>query len=73
VEQNARAALSIARNGYIMENGRIVLSDSASSLRDNADVKESYLGLGKAGVDKNYRHQKHYRRTKAWLHQPAKS
>lgn len=73
VEQNARAALSIARNGYIMENGRIVLSDSASSLRDNADVKESYLGLGKAGVDKSYRHQKHYRRTKAWLHQPAKS
>ena len=73
VEQNARAALSIARNGYIMDNGRIVLSDSANSLRDNADVKESYLGLGKAGVDKSYRHQKHYRRTKAWLHQPAKS
>ena len=73
VEQNARAALSIARYGYIMDNGRIVLSDSANSLRDNADVKESYLGLGKAGVDKSYRHQKHYRRTKAWLHQPAKS
>ena len=73
VEQNARAALSVAQYGYVIENGRIVLSDSASRLRDNADVKQSYLGLGKTGESKNYRYQKSYRRTKAWLHQPAKS
>jgi branched-chain amino acid transport system ATP-binding protein len=59
VEQNARAALSVADYGYVMENGRIVLSDTADRLRENADVKESYLGLGKAGQAKNYRDPKH--------------
>jgi branched-chain amino acid transport system ATP-binding protein len=35
VEQNARAALGIADYGYVMENGRVVLSGSAETLRDN--------------------------------------
>jgi len=73
VEQNARSALSVANYGYVLENGRIVLSDTADRLRENADVKESYLGLGIAGQAKSYRDQKHYRRTKAWLHEPDKS
>jgi branched-chain amino acid transport system ATP-binding protein len=73
VEQNARSALSVAKYGYVLENGRIVLSDTADRLRENADVKESYLGLGKAGQAKSYRDQKHYRRTRAWLHEPDKS
>ena len=49
VEQNARAALSIARYGYIMENGRIAQSGSVEKLRDNPDVKRLYLGLGETG------------------------
>jgi branched-chain amino acid transport system ATP-binding protein len=73
VEQNARAALSAAQYGYVIENGRIVVEGSAASLRDNSEVKESYLGLGKTGQAKSYRDQKHYRRTKAWLHEPDKS
>ena len=73
VEQNARSALSVAKYGYVLENGRIVLSDTADRLRENADVKESYLGLGIAGQAKSYRDQKHYRRTKAWLHEPDRS
>jgi branched-chain amino acid transport system ATP-binding protein len=54
VEQNARAALSIARYGYIMENGRIAQSGSVEKLRDNPDVKRLYLGLGEAGEAKGY-------------------
>jgi branched-chain amino acid transport system ATP-binding protein len=67
VEQNARMALSIADHGYIMENGRIVLDDTAEKLRDNEDVKEFYLGLTEVGGRKNYRDVKHYRRRKRWL------
>lgn len=44
VEQNARAALAIAHRGYVMETGRIALTDSASALLSNPDVKKAYLG-----------------------------
>jgi branched-chain amino acid transport system ATP-binding protein len=67
VEQNARAALGIADHGYVMENGRIVLSGAAASLRDNEDVKEFYMGLSAVGSRKSYRDVKHYRRRKRWL------
>jgi branched-chain amino acid transport system ATP-binding protein len=45
VEQNARMALQIADRGYVIETGRIVLSDSAASLRENEQVQKSYLGI----------------------------
>ena len=45
VEQNSNAALSIANRGYVLETGTIVLSDSAENLRNNEDVKRSYLGV----------------------------
>jgi branched-chain amino acid transport system ATP-binding protein len=67
VEQNARAALGIADYGYVMENGRIVLSGPAETLRDNEDVKEFYMGLSAVGSRKSYREVKHYRRRKRWL------
>jgi len=67
VEQNARAALSIAQRGYVMENGRIVLEGSTEELKDNADVKEFYMGLSAVGEKKSYRDVKHYRRRKRWL------
>jgi branched-chain amino acid transport system ATP-binding protein len=44
VEQNARAALSLAARGYVMEGGRVVLSDEARSLLDNPAVRAAYLG-----------------------------
>ena len=44
VEQNANLALSIADHGYVLETGRIVLSDSGQNLRENEDVRRSYLG-----------------------------
>jgi branched-chain amino acid transport system ATP-binding protein len=67
VEQNARLALSIATHGYVMENGRIVLDDTVDKLRENADVKEFYLGLTEVGKKKSYRDVKHYKRRKRWL------
>jgi branched-chain amino acid transport system ATP-binding protein len=67
VEQNVRAALGIADYGHVLENGRIVLSGSAESLRDNEDVREFYMGLSSVGAQKSYREVKHYRRRKRWL------
>jgi branched-chain amino acid transport system ATP-binding protein len=67
VEQNATLALAIAEHGYVMENGRIVLEGTAAALRDNADIKEFYLGLTEVGARKSYRDVKHYKRRKRWL------
>jgi branched-chain amino acid transport system ATP-binding protein len=67
VEQNATLALTIADHGYVMENGRIVLEGSADALRENADIKEFYLGLTEVGARKSYREVKHYKRRKRWL------
>jgi len=67
VEQNARAALGITDYGYVMENGRVVLSGPAEMLRDNKDVQEFYIGLSAIGSKKSYREVKHYRRRKRWL------
>jgi branched-chain amino acid transport system ATP-binding protein len=45
VEQNANQALKLAHRGYVMENGRITLSDTAEKLLDNEQVRSAYLGL----------------------------
>ncbi|MBW1835112.1 MAG: ABC transporter ATP-binding protein, partial [Deltaproteobacteria bacterium] len=45
VEQNANLALKAAHRGYVMENGRITLSDSAENLLSNENVRKAYLGL----------------------------
>ena len=45
VEQNAMAALAIADYGYVLETGRIVLEGSGAQLREDAQVREAYLGL----------------------------
>src|SRR5450830_1440759 len=67
VEQNARAALSVASYGYVIENGRVVLDGTAEQLRANEDVKEFYLGMSAIGKRKSYRDIKHYKRRKRWL------
>ncbi|MEZ4657748.1 MAG: ABC transporter ATP-binding protein [Caldilineaceae bacterium] len=67
VEQNARLALDVADYAYIMENGRIVLAGEPAQLKDNADVREFYLGLNEVGARKSYRDVKHYKRRKRWL------
>jgi branched-chain amino acid transport system ATP-binding protein len=67
VEQNVRAALGIADFGYVLENGRVVLSGPAGELKDNEDVREFYMGLSTVGSRKSYRDVKHYRRRKRWM------
>ena len=66
-EQNTNMALKYATYGYILENGRIVLDGDAAALRENADVKEFYLGTGGGGERKSFRDVKHYKRRKRWL------
>jgi branched-chain amino acid transport system ATP-binding protein len=44
VEQNANMALAIADRGYVLETGRIVMSDSARTLLADNSVKKAYLG-----------------------------
>jgi len=44
VEQNARVALALADRGYVLEAGRIVLTDESARLLVNAEVRRSYLG-----------------------------
>ena len=44
VEQNAQAALSLADHGYVIETGRIVLSDAGRALLGNEQVRKAYLG-----------------------------
>jgi branched-chain amino acid transport system ATP-binding protein len=67
VEQNARLALEMADYAYIMESGRIVLAGRPEELKNNADVREFYLGLNAVGTRKSYRDIKHYKRRKRWL------
>ena len=45
VEQRAQAALRIAKRGYVLETGRIVLANDGASLLDDEEVKRAYLGI----------------------------
>ncbi|MSO90954.1 MAG: ABC transporter ATP-binding protein [Acetobacteraceae bacterium] len=67
VEQNAALALAIADHAYVMETGRIALEGSAAELRENAEIRESYLGLNDAGTRRSYRDVKRSRRRQRWL------
>ena len=67
VEQNAMAALSIADYGYVLEDGRMVLTGTGEDLRENEDIKEFYLGMNLSGESKGFKDVKHYKRRKRWL------
>jgi branched-chain amino acid transport system ATP-binding protein len=44
VEQNAELALGLAARGFVIETGRIVLTETGSNLLENPKVWASYLG-----------------------------
>lgn len=46
VEQNAHMALEVAHRGYVLEVGRIVLTDQAHRLAASDEVRKHYLGIG---------------------------
>ena len=62
VEQNALKALSLARFGYVLELGRIVMHDTCRELMENEDVKEFYLGIKEEAI----RGTKRWKRKKKW-------
>ena len=45
VEQNAHMALQVAKRGYVLQTGEIVLSDSAKVLQNDPTVQKAYLGI----------------------------
>ena len=45
VEQDVKAALEVANRGYVLEQGRIVMQESADKLIDMPEIKSAYLGL----------------------------
>lgn len=55
VEQNANAALQITHRAYILDSGRIVLSDRSSALLDNKKIRAIYLGEPKTRNSTNAR------------------
>ncbi|HZB23679.1 MAG TPA: ABC transporter ATP-binding protein [Gaiellaceae bacterium] len=44
VEQNALMALDVANRGYVLETGHVALADDAKALRNNEQVRKTYLG-----------------------------
>ena len=44
VEQNANYALEVSKRGYVLETGRVALSDRSTALRESPQVQEAYLG-----------------------------
>ena len=44
VEQNATMALSVADRGYVLQNGKIVVGDTAKNLLDSELIRKAYLG-----------------------------
>jgi branched-chain amino acid transport system ATP-binding protein len=45
VQQNTRQALALSRRGYVLENGRVVLTGTGGELLDNEHVRRAYLGM----------------------------
>jgi len=45
VEQSASHALEVSHRGYVLETGKVVLSDESSALQENPDVQKAYLGI----------------------------
>jgi branched-chain amino acid transport system ATP-binding protein len=44
VEQNANFALGVSNRGYVLETGKVVLTDESAALRENPEVQKAYLG-----------------------------
>ena len=44
MEQNANFALDVSSRGYVLETGKVALSDRSEALRENPEVQKAYLG-----------------------------
>ena len=64
VEQNARYALDTASRGYVLQTGRIIASGTCAALREDARVREAYLGRGAAAYSRSLQGEGRRMRTK---------
>jgi branched-chain amino acid transport system ATP-binding protein len=44
VEQNANFALGVSQRGYVLETGKVVLSNESAALKEDPEVQKAYLG-----------------------------
>jgi len=66
VEQNAQMALSVAHYGYVLETGKVVLSQPAAELLQDESVRKFYLGLHEGGEASNMSASHRRRPTRKW-------
>ncbi|MEO7021112.1 MAG: ABC transporter ATP-binding protein [Ktedonobacteraceae bacterium] len=66
VEQNAQMALSVAHTGYVLETGRVVLTQPASVLLQDESVRKFYLGLHEGSEHSNLRSVLQQRPERKW-------
>jgi branched-chain amino acid transport system ATP-binding protein len=45
VEQSATHALEVSNRGYVLETGKVVLTDKSDALQENPEVQKAYLGI----------------------------
>jgi branched-chain amino acid transport system ATP-binding protein len=45
VEQSATHALEVSNRGYVLETGKVILSDASAALQGNPEVQKAYLGI----------------------------
>jgi branched-chain amino acid transport system ATP-binding protein len=69
VEQNAQMALSLAHHGYVLETGKIVLSQPASVLLQDESVRKFYLGLHEGGERSNMGTLRQHRPERKWVYE----
>jgi branched-chain amino acid transport system ATP-binding protein len=62
VEQNAAVALDLAHRGYVLELGRIVMTDTAERLASSEDIQSFYLGHANEGA----RGERRWKKRKTW-------
>ena len=62
VEQNAKVALDVADDGYVLELGRVVMAGEAERLKQSKDIQAFYLGHQETGE----RGQRRWKQRKTW-------
>jgi branched-chain amino acid transport system ATP-binding protein len=67
VEQNAQMALSVAHHGYVLETGKVVLSQPATKLLQDESVRKFYLGLHEGSERSNMATLRQRRPARRWV------
>jgi branched-chain amino acid transport system ATP-binding protein len=67
IEQNAQMALSVAHHGYVLETGKVVLSQTAADLLKDESVRKFYLGLHEGGEPGNIVTIRQRRSERQWV------